>query len=181
MSELIEEVWKDVVGYEGRYEVSNFGRVKSLENVINQSRGIRVRKECFLKGSPNSVSGHIRVNLRKDGKTKTKHIHALVLTSFIGDCPTNMEGCHDDGDTNNNYLTNLRWDTRRGNMKDRRLHGTLIRGEMTINSKLTNMQAASIKERMLSGLEKGCDVAKEFGVSKGTISNIKSGKRWAHV
>lgn len=137
----MEEVWKDIAGYEGRYQVSSIGRVKSLPNQIRKS-------ELILKQSTHKRSEHRLVNLTSSDsgafRQKSHWVHRLVLETFVGPCPDGMEGCHNDGNPTNNVLGNLRWDTHEENTADVRKHGTL-RGENNGRAILTEEQAAEIK------------------------------------
>lgn len=105
-AELVE-VWKPVVGYESRYAVSNWGRVRSFSKYGKPY--IKGRK---LKG------GHHRVALYKEGAVSDCLIHRLVLEAFVGPCPGGMEGLHWDDNKDNNHLSNLRWGTRSENLED---------------------------------------------------------------
>lgn len=97
----MKEIWKDIVGYEGLYQVSNMGRVKSLGND-------GARKEKILKPITNG-QGYLLVCLCKDGKTKNFRIHRLVALHFIPN-PNNLPTVnHLDEDKNNNCVTNLEW------------------------------------------------------------------------
>ena len=97
----MEEIWKDVPGYEGLYQVSNYGEVKSLGN--NASR-----KEKILKPSKN-VETYLKVALWKDGNKKTIKIHQLVTMAFLGHIPNGYEIVvnHIDNNPLNNYIGNL--------------------------------------------------------------------------
>lgn len=117
------EQWKPITGYEGYYEVSNQGRVRSVERVIMRSNGIPQRINERIM-SPGLRRDHPGVNLHKDGKFKAHYVHTLVLTAFVGPRPPGHEGCHNDGNPANNRVENLRWDTPLGNANDKRLHGT---------------------------------------------------------
>lgn len=175
------EEWKAIAGYETRYEVSNLGRVKSLPRIELRSDGRTFQHPGgLLKPSVAKQSGHVRVNLRKGGKAVTAWVHQLVATAFISPRPTGLEVCHDDGVPSNNLIGNLRWGTRKDNIEDRRKHGTLLIGEAATGSILKEAQVASIKVRLSAG-ESGSAIAREHGISVVTISNIKTGKRWAHV
>ena len=181
MSKETTEEWKPIVGYEGRYEVSNFGRVSCLPRVQERSDGRTFKHPGgVLKSSVARQSGHTRVNLRKDGESLTAWIHQLVAVAFIGPRPDGHEVCHDDGVPSNNRAENLAWGTRKENIEDRRRHGTLIVGEAVTGSVLKVGQVQEIKARLCAG-KKSCDLAVEFGVSESAISNIKTGKRWTHV
>jgi hypothetical protein len=180
MSTEIEE-WRPVVGYEGRYEVSDLGNVRSLSRIETRSDGRTFQHPGGpLKPSVAKQSGHVRVNLRKDGKSKTAWVHQLVASTFIGERPAGQEVCHNDGIPSNNGAANLKWGTRNENIEDRRRHGTLIIGEAATGSILKEAQVVEIKARLGRG-ETGASLAKEFGVANPTISNINTGKRWAHV
>lgn len=117
------EKWLPVVGYEGLYEVSDHGRVRSLDRVIEYVDG----RKCWRPGKMLSPSWagsprHPRLSVKiRDGNCRT--VHSLVLTAFVGPCPDGMEGCHNDGDPANNRVTNLRWDTHTENMRDVLRHG----------------------------------------------------------
>jgi type II secretory pathway pseudopilin PulG len=100
-----QERWLPVVGYEGAYEVSDKGRVRSVDRMV-------------LKGRPDR-NGYPRVNLR--GKTKT--VHRLVLESFIGPCPDGQVACHANDIKTDNRLENLRWDTPDANARDMVING----------------------------------------------------------
>ena len=103
------EIWKPVLGFEGIYEVSNHGRVKTVA-----TQRIRKPSRC------NSY-GHLGVSLTRDGKVYSRRVHCLVLESFVGPRPSGAQACHaPDPDPTNNRLDNLRWDTPRGNALDRK-------------------------------------------------------------
>jgi len=117
------EEWRPVVGFEGSYEVSSLGRVRSVARTVTRSGhpfrvAARVLKPWTMKG------GYPAVTLRSDGKSWSRAVHALVLQSFVSPRPDGMDACHEDGDPLNNVVTNLRWDTRSGNMQDALRHGT---------------------------------------------------------
>lgn len=102
-----QEEWKSVVGYEGLYEVSDFGRVKSLPR--------KWAKGGMLKPAPDEW-GYSTVGLCKNGKRKTNRIHILVMQTFNGECPEGCEVEHIDGNPSNNCLENLRYVTHKENM-----------------------------------------------------------------
>ena len=86
----VEEIWKDIEGYEGLYQVSNLGRVKSLPKPINiPGRGVYYSKEKIIKLSKNK-GGYLEAHLCKEGKMKTMMVHRLVANAFISN-PKNKE------------------------------------------------------------------------------------------
>lgn len=105
----MEEIWKDIPGYEGLYQVSNLGRVKSLErSVIKGQGGLYKIEEKIMKGSKDG-SGYLFVQLCKEGKRKFYKIHRLVASAFL-DNPNNLsELNHKDEDKTNNRVDNLEW------------------------------------------------------------------------
>lgn len=116
------EQWKPVVGYEGLYEVSDHGRVRSLDKVVNSSvctTGLRLRKGRLLKQSL-TKSGYCTVQLYTNGKktAKRRYVHHLVLEAFVGPRPEGLECLHGDDDKLNNTPSNLRWDTRLANCRE---------------------------------------------------------------
>ena len=117
-----KERWRPVVGHEGEYEVSDQGRIRSLDRVITFSDGrYRSARGRTLKPWTMKRVGHQVVGLT--GKRKFL-VHVLVLEAFVGPRPDGMVCCHNDGDATNNRVENLRWDTYVENNKDLVRHGT---------------------------------------------------------
>ncbi|MBQ9917779.1 MAG: NUMOD4 motif-containing HNH endonuclease [Microbacterium sp.] len=101
-----------VAGYEGEYEVSDLGRVRSLPRL--DARGHRLRGRMLrATGSP-----YLSVSLCQEGVPRTMQVHRLVLEVFVGPCPESCEALHGDSNPRNNRLTNLRWGTRAENNRD---------------------------------------------------------------
>lgn len=118
--QFADEQWKPVPGWEGRYSVSDQGRVRSEDQVITTKAGVRKpHRGRILR--PRLGSGRFSVQL---GKNNSQLIHRLVMLAFVGPCPDGMEVCHQNGDPTDNRLSNLRYDDHSGNMYDRGLHGT---------------------------------------------------------
>lgn len=125
MEPTLDEEWRPAIGYEGSYEVSSLGRVKSVDRVIEyiDRRGASCRS--FRAGrvlKPGRVrNAHLYVNL---GKGNSQYVHTLVAAAFLGERPEGLEVCHNDGDATNNCVNNLRYDTHAGNYADMFRHGT---------------------------------------------------------
>jgi hypothetical protein len=142
--DMIEQ-WRAVVGFEGSYEVSDQGRVRSLDRAviyqrIDQYSGRTITVTKYLKGRmlrPGTMkSGHQFVVL---GRRHGFCVHVLVLTAFTGPAPEGTECCHNDGEPGNNVHSNLRWDTRANNIIDDfrsgvRRRGSISRGTVPGNS-----------------------------------------------
>jgi hypothetical protein len=107
------EQWLGVVGFDDLYEVSNFGRVRSVR---------RPGSAGGLIAPAAHPSGHLYIGLHR-GKRTSVQVHRLVLEAFVGACPQGMEALHANGDPADNRLENLRWGTRSENQRDRIRHG----------------------------------------------------------
>ena len=105
------EEWKAIAGYEGLYEVSNLGRIKSLSRI--DSRGYK-RNEKILKLNKDS-GGYLKVSLYKNGKPKQYNVHRLVAIAFIPNPDNLPEVNHKDENRINNYVDNLEWCNRKYN------------------------------------------------------------------
>ncbi|WP_081609739.1 NUMOD4 motif-containing HNH endonuclease [Mesorhizobium sp. STM 4661] len=152
------ERWLPVVGFEGRYEVSDLGRVRSLAFRSNGGVGL-------MKSTPN-YSGYHVVTLGRD--RKQRRVHVMVLEAFVGPRPTGMQGCHDKSDKDNNRLDSLRWDTPRGNIADRRSYSE---GSHP-NSKLSQSDFDDIRFNLAMGRDLNT-IAERFGVTRNRISQIR--------
>lgn len=113
--EIEKEIWKPVVGYEGIYEVSNLGRVKSLERVVSFGRARRVIKEKILKQVKKGTCQYYCVNLTIKGKQHWMLVHRLVAQAFIPNPKGLPEVNHKDENKDNNTLDNLEWCDREHN------------------------------------------------------------------
>lgn len=179
------ERWLPVVGYEGLYEVSDHGRVRSLDRVVERrsGRGPNVRFPQRYAGRmlrPGIAShGYPTVSLNGRGKRRSACLHDLVLTAFVGPCPTGMECRHGDGVQTNPALSNLSWGTRKQNAEDRAAHGTQVVGERYPAAKLTATAAREILKQR--GLTSQADLANRFGVSPSTVQAVHDGRTWKHV
>ncbi len=115
----MKEIWKNIPDYEGFYQVSNIGRVKSLKRKVKHRHGgLSVIKERILKGIDRG--GYLGVDLCKECNSKTFNIHRLVLIAFIGydKNPFYKEVDHRDRCKTNNNLDNLRWSTCSANVRN---------------------------------------------------------------
>ena len=124
LSRNTEEVWREVVGWEGFYEVSDRGNVRSVDRVITYSNGsTRLQKGKNLKPYLRK-NGYTQVGLRRPGaKPVTGRVHQMVMESFVGPPPEGMEVCHNNGDRYDNRLENLRYGTTSENTADQVKHG----------------------------------------------------------
>lgn len=174
------EKWRPIKNWEGLYEVSNLGRVRSVDRkYLTAKYGTtscfkgRVLKQGWIKNGYRVVGFTRPKRLRKDF-----YVHHLVLRNFIGPCPKNQEACHNDGVRHHNSAANLRWDTRSSNALDRHRHGTMTnyRGERANSAKLNWKKITWIREhaQQISARKMG----KRFGVCHRTIMAVIKKESW---
>ncbi len=120
----MKEQWRDVIGYVGYYQVSNFGRVRSLDRVVHRGTGIMKLKGKVLSSSPSGSVGHLTVHLSEGGIQRTIQVYRLVAKAWIGPYPAGMEVCHGLKGTKDNSVGNLCYGTRSENNFDKRRDGT---------------------------------------------------------
>lgn len=170
----MEEIWKDIPGYEGKYQASNMGRIRSLDRKV---RGVchytgkdfyRRIKGQLLKPGRFCKAGHVSVVLGHG--TTGKPVHQLVMKTFAGETPEGMEVLHINGDPADNRLENLRYGTRRDNILDVYRIGKAWR-------KLTADDVVCIRFKCFCGF---CDqeIADEYDVTKGTVAEIRKGRTY---
>jgi hypothetical protein len=183
---MVNEIWKYIVGHEGRYEVSNLGRIRSVDRIVPNKRwhesGTRLYRSKIRSQTPTGDGGYMGVCIHDAKQCYKRTIvktHIAVLEAFVGPRPDGMDGCHNDGDVTNNTLDNLRWDTPKNNNSDKIKHGTAQVGSKNPSAKLNEYDVARIKSMI--GKKSMVTISKEFGVSVTTIWLIKNGAKWAHV
>ena len=168
------EVWKPIAGWEGFYEVSDQGRVRSLTRtvVVRNPQGVLAPRTYTgrIIGAHISTNGYRIVTLTKPGlKPVCCNVHTLVLTAFTGPAPDGMECCHGPAGQTVNVLDNLRWGTRSSNSLDRHRDGTVPdnRGTRSPNAKLDDAAVALV--RRLRGRVTQRDLAARMGVSHNAV------------
>jgi hypothetical protein len=175
------EIWNDIIEYEGYYQVSNFGRVKSLSRCVEHKKyGSMTIKEKILKPLNRNKDGYMCVILKKNGTSKAMSIHRLVAIYFIPNENNLSEVNHKDGNKKNYRVDNLEWVTPKQNInhafKTGLNKGVSRPGEKNGNSRLNSSQVNEIIK--LKGVYSGIKISKMFNVSKSTIYFIHSKKTW---
>jgi hypothetical protein len=176
-----KEIWKDIVGYESIYQVSNTGKVKSLARKVKNVNGYSLIKGIILKNRVNK-KGYASIDLSFKNNKKCCVVHRLVATAFIPNSDNKPQVNHINGIKSDNRLENLEWTSPKENVKhafDNGLRKKMI-GENNPYSKLKNSQVIEIKKLIKDNI-KITDIAKMFSVSICAISDIKSKKNWNHL
>lgn len=165
------EVWVAVHDYP-IYAVSSLGRVKRvLPDRLGRLRG------PYLKGTI-TVKGYLQVALWRDGIQHIAMVHRLVCRAFRGaPIAPALLATHRDGNSLNNDESNLRWATCLENEQDKRLHGTVARGEKQGASKLTELDVRAIRKDTRSQRR----IAADYGITQANVSSIVLKKSWAHI
>jgi DNA-binding transcriptional regulator YiaG len=167
------EIWKDIQGYEGLYQISNLGRVKSLPK---KTPGTNTTKTSYLKHC--FRCGYQYVSLSNNGKSQKQMIHRLLAIHFIENPDQKKCVNHKNGIRSDFSLENLEW----CNQSENELHAYKLglkntKGEKHNQAKLNNECIGIIRKSNISQSE----LAVMFGVTQTTISGIKTGKSWSHV
>ena len=171
-------MWKPIVGYEGVYEVSDCGEVKSLDRVDCRGNYLKSRKMRLS----NSTKGYKGVGLHMQGVRASYQVHRLVASAFLPNVQNKPQVNHIDGDKANNNLANLEWCTNGENQIHAFANGLNKSkiGSEHYSSKLTELEA----QYAIWWLEAGMtcrDVAKTIDIKEVTISKIKQKRSWKHL
>lgn len=167
----MSERWLPVLGYEGFYEISDRGRVRSVPRIDIRKvpRGGKL-----MIWQMDRRTGYWQVKLCKDGKARCLYVHSLVLEAFVSPRPPGLETLHADDDRANPCLGNLSWGTRKENMATRNVQGSRNGYAVLDETKVRKIKG-------LIGTKSGVEIARLFGVNKATVYDIAKGRSWVHV
>ena len=179
------ERWLPVVDYEGFYEVSDLGRVRSVSRVItrpgNRGRTQRVSGRVLKQQKPTERTPYRTVELWRDGNGRPVKVYVLVARAFLGPRPEGHDICHGPGGKLDDRVVNLSYGTRSKNSgEDRRRDGTLLVGSQCNRAKLTEEIVRQCRFRAACG-ETANRLAGEFGVHVETMRKAITGGAWQHV
>lgn len=176
------EVWKDIEGYEGIYQVSNLGKIKSLYRKVFYSDGrTYTYKEKVLNWNIMKKVNRCYVHLYKNSERKAMLVHRVVALAFIPN-PNNLpEINHINGITTDNFVSNLEWITHSENMKHGFRTGLINNtGVLHGNNIYNEDQIRRVKKYLLES--KGqAEIERLTGVGRATVYEIKKGRQWTHI
>lgn len=160
------EIWKDIPGYEGKYQASTQGRIRSLDRLLGTpgKKGFKHMKGRILRPGP-TRTGHLYVVLGHGAAGSP--VHTLVALTFLGPRPRGADVCHNDGDPTNNNIDNLRYDTRSNNILDVYKSGGRWR-----KLSLEDMRAIIREPKSATCKELGV----KYGVSAAVINKVRLGR-----
>lgn len=189
----MKQYWKPIPGYEGLYEVSMAGEVRSVGGIFQGS--LRKRPAPRLLSQSEDRGGYRKVILSKNASKKAMFIQRLVLMAFVGPRPEGCDAAHLNGIRTDNRFQNLKWVSRIENIRHRDLHGTTARGDrhgMRIHkgkvagerngkARLKRTDVMTIRRLYLSGQKTQAQLAMDFGVKEPAIWKIVNNRAWKEV
>lgn len=178
------EIWKPVNGFEDEYEVSNLGRVRSLDRIQHRSNGF-VDCDFHIKGQllkpyiTGKNEGYYTVAM----KGKNIKVHRIVAEAFLPMIEGKNEVNHIDGNKHNNVVSNLEWVTALENSRHALITGLKRSGERALNSKLSDSDVLEIRREYRKGDSKfgAKPLARLYGVSSTSIRDIVNNRKWRFV
>lgn len=175
------ERWLPVLGFPD-YEVSDRGRIRSLDRCVRQSTGsVRFFKGQILSAPP-TKKGYLHTNLvNPAGIAKSVYVHQIVLFAFVGPRPDGMEVRHKNGKKSDCLLSNLCWGTKLENAADREKHGTHHRGEKSATAKLNDAKVRAIRAEYALGRCSHAFLGRKYGVKAATVYRVLNRKNWKHI
>lgn len=179
----MKETWKDIVGFEGLYQISNMGRVKVLEKKLKTRNGFAIRREKIMKPVKKD-NNYLFVRLtNKEGLKKCLYVHRLVAIHFIPNPENKPDVNHKRSNKSDNRFFRLEWCTKSENLIHSFKQGTHIptRGTISTMAKLNETKVLQIKETYSQGGTSIRKLADQYGVHHSVIDGILKGKRWPHV
>lgn len=178
----MDEVWKPVVGYEGEYEVSDIGRVRSVARPVRNRWGTETIRSSKLRAIGVKREGYRFVNLFRKQHGKPMYVHRLVAMAFLPNPNDYPQVNHLDGDKSNNRSSNLEWCTGSVNCRhaiNENLYDQ-ARGESTPMAKVTERDVLEMRRLWRAGIMQK-DIAEKFGVGRKAVTKIVNYQRWKHV
>lgn len=181
-----EEIWKDIIGYEGFYQVSNLGRIKSLPRITaRDERTIKILTGRILRLNRDERGGYLKVSLSKVGKTKKVNVHRIVALSFLEN-PNNLPQVnHINAIKIDNRVEDLEWVSRSDNSKHAYRMGLMSHFSIFCTekhySKIRREDILKIRELYSERHKTQREIAIEFGLSQSQISAITTRRSWKNI
>lgn len=173
------EIWKAISGYEGAYEVSTLGRVRSLDKP-NAKSGPRKGKLRKLVPIGADAQQYLSVMLSRNNVVRCGRVHVLVLETFVRPRRAGEQARHLNGCSTDNRLSNLAWGTVEQNTADKVAHGTVRRGEDSPNARMCAGDVLRVRDLRAFGYEYD-EIAEHLGLTNTQVAKVVRRETWAHV
>jgi RNA recognition motif-containing protein len=165
----MEEFWRDIIDYEGLYQVSNLGKVKACERVVKHPKGgnkiLKEKIRCLVKDS----NGYEVVDLYKNGKGKMMKVHRLVSIAFIDNPEQKNQVNHKNGIKSDNFVNNLEWSTNQENL----IHAFKIGlKKPTINNEKPVLMFLKTTNEFVSSFDSIAKASKTINCLRGDITSV---------
>lgn len=180
----MKEIWKDIKDYEGLYQVSNLGKIKSLERIVEyDTPPYKHTVKEKLRSLSIKNNGYLFVSLYKDNKGKNFHIHRLVAEAFIDNIKNKATVNHIDSDKTNNNVSNLEWATQSENNKHAYKVGARkpLAADKCTFTKTTEKQVLEMRKLYATGNYSYKELATLYNLSYDGVWAIIKRKRWKHI
>jgi hypothetical protein len=170
-------IWVDIPNWETRYEISEYGDVRSKNMVVGARNGKTAIRKGRMLAKVIKSNGYACVTLTDGVNRPQIGIHRLVARAFIGECPLGLYVLHNDGDKLNNHFSNLRYGTQAENISDTKKHGHNLFGATHPMSVLTEKDVLTIRASNKAHIE----LAAIYGVTASHIGAVKAKRIWKHL
>lgn len=180
----MKEVWKDIPGYEGRYQASSLGRIRSVDRIVKQKTANGRICDRFLRGTILKPTKFNYQFVHLGRCTGRKKVHHLVLLTFIGPKPFQKAcGAHLNGIRHDNRASNLTWCSNKENHSHKLAHGTLIFGEQHHAAKLTDKKINIIRKEYRQGVRGFgfTSLSQKYKMSYTSLRDVIIRKTWKHI
>jgi len=169
--------WVDIPMWESRYEISEFGEVRSKDMLVGAKNGATAIRKGRALAQVRKNNGYLCVTLTDGTNRPQISIHRLVARAFIGECPIGLHVLHCDGDKTNDHYTNLRYGTPADNVADTKRHGRQRFGALHPSAKLDDDAVLHIRSTNRNDVT----LARMYGVTPAHISAIRRRRVWTHI
>lgn len=175
------EDWLPIAGYEGLYEVSDLGRVRSVERKVVSKKGHHSIYSSFILTQEKLKNGYLRVALCCENRVKRYSVHRLVCSTFNPNTENKPVVNHKNLNKEDNRAVNLEWCTQKENAQHASENGRTQQGEKNRGAKLTEMQVIEIRRLRKESNIGPSALGRMFGVGRNTIRECVNGKTWKHL
>lgn len=175
---IVAEEWRAIEGYEGLYEVSDQGRVRSMDRMVPCRWGGTMMRRGVARNGSKAPNGYLRVDLYRDGVVKYHAIHRLVANAFCEVVGSAETVNHKNGLKRDNRAVNLEWTSQSENSRHAIRTGLRVpRSGESVSTKLKTADVIEVRRRLACG-DSQQRIANEFGIAQTTVSLISRKETW---